>query len=276
MKKNIFMLLAVCAVTSALYAGDFDFTSKGKRGRGNDNSKLFVGFSVGAGLPMGNFGKHDSTGGTLPVPGRDTTKLKGFANTGFNFNLKAGYHFTKNVGGMIQIGGNMNSFNTSAFQTLIFSNGDGTVNPSVTASSHYIGTYLIGPFFVIPVGDKIDIDAHVLVGLMTVSYSEIKPSGTDTTGVSFGAQATKFSDDLKYNSATSFAYCFGAGLKFKLTDMVGITLSADYLGATPVFTGYTLTSSQGGVSSPPMSDTTIKAAMSTSLINVNVGAVFSF
>jgi hypothetical protein len=222
-------------------------TAKG----GGDDSKILIGVSVGAGLPMGAFGTADNT------PANDNSHINGWAKTGLHFDLNAGYKFTDNIGGMLMIGGNMNAFNASAFDAK---------NPhpgyTTTATSHYIGSYMVGPFLNLPVGDKFAITARVLVGLMTAKFAEITETAGSSTFVT------------KYATPSTFGYDAGAGVKIGLTDALGLAINVDYLGGTPTFVSYTTTANTAIGSSATTH--TGSAAMSTGLVNLSVGIVLGF
>src|ERR1017187_2627585 len=94
---------------------------------------LIIGVSVGVGLPQQNFGKSDSVGH------KDTTKLKGWATTGFSFTVRAGWKFTRYFGLMAQAGGSVNWVNTSAYENQVFSNPILQNSVAMNATAHYIG-----------------------------------------------------------------------------------------------------------------------------------------
>lgn len=85
--------------------------------------KLSFGLNVGAGIPMGDYSKTDST--KLPLSSatvnrgkaNDTTKYNGFAKTGFHFNVYAQYKIAGPIGLKLMIGGTMNSFDISSFNS---------------------------------------------------------------------------------------------------------------------------------------------------------------
>jgi hypothetical protein len=223
-----------------------------RRGGHNDGGKLIIGVSVGAGIPMGAYGTKDNT------PSNDTSHINGWAKTGFHFNANLGYKFTDNIGGMLLLGGNLNGFDAAAYDTKNRSN---FYNGTTTATSHYIGSYLVGPFFNFPVGDKFAITARVLAGLMTAKYADRTYTSGSVTAVG------------KFASVSTFGYDAGAGVKIGLTDVLGIALNIDYLGGTPTFKSQTITTS-----SPYGSNShtyTGSEAMSTGIVNASVGIVLS-
>jgi hypothetical protein len=230
------------------------------------DQRLIVGLSFGAGLPKQNFGKSDTIGR------KDTTKVKGWATTGINFNLRVGYRLKKHIGVMALAGGDVNWFNTTAYlnQNFNFPVLQGSV--VVNAKVHYIGSYLVGPFFNFPVGKLFKAEGHVLAGVMTVSYASVDPI------INYDGSTYTYTD--VYKMAYAFGYDVGATLKYNLIDEIALTLNADYLGGNPSMTGYSI-SYTGPAVAPPgpppaSSGSARKSVMSTGIINLNVGAIFTF
>ncbi len=241
MKTTILSILAIFTLSTGTCVA---------KGGGGDDTKIVVGVSVGAGMPMGAFGTKDKNSSAT-----DTTHTNGWAKTGFHFDVNFGYKFSDNIGGMVMIGGNMNGFDATTYDTK-YNNKAGTT----TATSYYTGSYLIGPFLNFPVGDKFAITARVLGGLMT------SKSATLSQDIPVLGTATQ-----TMGSVSTFGYDAGVGAKIGLTDMLGLGLNADYLGGTPTFTTYTTTF--GGKTS---TSTGHKIAMGTGIINLSVGLVLSF
>lgn len=233
---------------------------------GGLDQRLIIGVSFGVGLPKQNFGKSDTIGR------KDTTKVKGWATTGINFNLKAGFRLTKHMGVMAQAGGNINWFNTTAYLNQNFNYPVLQGSVVVNATSHYIGSYLGGPFFNAPVGKLFVLEGHALAGLLAVSYSSVSPI------INFDGSTYQYTD--VYKTAYAFGYDFGAVLKYNLIDQIDLSLSADYLGGNPTLTGYSV-SYIGPTVTPPgtppvSSGSARKSVMSTGILNINVGAIFTF
>ncbi|HTB30443.1 MAG TPA: outer membrane beta-barrel protein [Bacteroidia bacterium] len=246
-----FKILNVCALSCFLFMASTTM-------KAGDDPKFNIGVSVGAGMPMGAFGKSANNAAN------DTSHTNGWAKTGFHFDVNASYYFTNNIGGMLMIGGNMNGFNTSAY----ISANPGTPS-TFTAGSYYVGSYLLGPTLRIPLSDKFGITARLLFGLMTVKDS--KQSETWT-----GAGGTSYTTSSVFNSASTFGYDFGAGVKYGLTDNLGLALNVDYLGGSPNFTTYTRTTTPSGSGFPDGTSGGHKINMSTSLVNISIGVVIGF
>jgi len=257
MKVNTFLLLSLagtlCSSLHALKAQTLD-------------ERLIVGVSVGVALPQQNFGKSDTIGR------KDTTKVKGWATTGINFNVKAGFRLSKYFGVMALAGGNVHGFNASAYLNQNYTNPILQGSVAVNATDYYLGSYLAGPFFSHPIGSFFAIEGRALAGVMTVKYSQLAPvvvfDGSD------------FNYLITYKPAVALGYDFGLALKYKIIDQIAITLSADYLGGNPAFSGYSVTYT--GPTLPPPDAPAVNngnsriSYMSTGIFNINAGAVFTF
>src|ERR1051326_7948596 len=193
MKKLHVFTLSLVMIASTAFAG----SGKAKQ-KGSSDSKMMFNVAVGAGIPLGNFGKKDT------LASSDTTHMTGWAKPGFHFHLGFGYKFTDNVGAMVQIGGNMNGFDAAAYKAKVDPNN--TSGYTVSGTSYYVGQYLVGPFFHFPAGDKIGINLRALFGLMTMKYSELTQSFTFMNQTS--------TDTYKIASACSFGYNIGPGLDY--------------------------------------------------------------
>jgi hypothetical protein len=172
----------------------------------SSHSKIFIGIDIGAGIPGLNYGKADSIGNN------DASHITGYAKTGFQFNIKGGYYFTPNFGAMLQVGGNMNGFNTEAFQQTgyLFQYS----NVTVSATSNYIGSYLAGFIFNMPPDEastwnKLSVNFHILAGLMTARYSTITATYTDSLKASHSSvtsfqSAIAFEVDMGFRRSNSY------------------------------------------------------------------------
>jgi hypothetical protein len=259
MKKSILVITAVMAAFT-LKAGDLNTTMSG----GND-SKFSIGVSVGAAIPMGAYGSKN-TDTTTAVRMDSTHRQNGYASTGFHFDVTAGYLFSSNIGAMVLIGGNMNSFDASTYQTVNDVKSSGGVTVTYSAKSYYVGQYLVGPFVSLPAGDKLKIDIRVLFGLVTANT----PTETETESAGSASQTYTSSG----NGGSGFGYHFGAGIKYNFNDKMGLTFNLAYTGASISYTGYTETGS-GSLGNSTFTNTTLKSTMSTSLLTATVGIAFN-
>jgi hypothetical protein len=255
MKKHILLAVAVCSAF-ILKAGDKDLLSHG----GGGDSKLTIGLSVGAALPMSAYGAKATD--TASSTQNDSTHVQnGFASTGFHFDVTASYMFADHIGGQVMIGGNMNSFDVATYKTV-----NNIKSPETfTANNYYIGQYLVGP--VLSFGDKLKLNIRVLVGLVTSNATVI----TETNGQSGGAEA---SFTRTGNPGSGFGYNFGAGIKYNFNDKMGLLVNVDYLGSTLSYTGYGQSSTFFGTTSST-TNTTLKQTMALGMVNASVGIAFN-
>src|ERR1700752_4627577 len=110
--KEIFLALLVIASLSA-FAGNPDKNFILKKSSSSmlddDTKKLSIGLAVGLSVPMQEY--HSTTSGS------DTTRTIGYAKTGFHYNVTLGYKFSKYIGAMLMVSGNINAVNTDAATT---------------------------------------------------------------------------------------------------------------------------------------------------------------
>jgi len=242
-------LVILALIFSIVFTANADPKKGHGRGRGRD-PKLFVAISAGVGLPLGNFAK------------ADTAKGSGFASLGAHLNLTAGYKFIPNVGVMIMVGETFNSFNAQGFLDKYAMTG---VTTTITGTSYYTGQYLAGPIFCLPT-DKVDINARILVGAISLTFPVITEQATDGGFTSQGVINTP--------SAMGFAYDAGVGAKIKLSSMIGIMVNADYFGSSVSYTNQTTVSS-GSFAGGTNVDTKTYT-QSVGLINITAGFSLSF
>jgi opacity protein-like surface antigen len=247
MKKHILLLTAVCSAFM-LKAGDLNTTY---HGGGSSDSKLTIGLSVGAGIPLSDFA--NKTKDTIPA---DSNKIHGFANTGFHFNATASYIFAGPLGAMVSIGGTMNSYDAVTATSVYFPHGGGVI----TATSYYVGEYLVGPC--VSFGDKLKLNIHALVGLVTVN----RP----TTTITFAGGT----DVTSGNGASGFGYNFGAGIKYNFTDKIGLLIDLGYTGTTANYTGYTDVQTSGSFSGTT-TNTGSKSNMNVAIFTATAGIAFN-
>lgn len=242
-------------VSTALIAAGILYT--GNNFANAQESKLSFGFNIGAGIPMGAYAKNDST--ALPIAAatkrynnahpypqgynaNDTTKLNGFAKTGFSFNVYGQYRLAGPIGIKLMVGGTMNSYDASAFTSAYAPvwatyHYTGVPSPTWTASkSYYIGEYMLGPCLRLPAGEKLKIEAQVLVGLVTGSY----PSLTGTTTFSGTGYTETYTQNFStVSSVSAFGYNFSAGFEYKFAPLMGLHLNVGYTGTSFSYSSYT-------------------------------------
>lgn len=256
MKKTI---LLVAIIFAGFIVKADDFTTKAHGGMSSSDSKLTIGISVGAALPMSAYGAKKSD--TASSVKNDSTHIQnGFASTGFHFDVNASYMIAGPVGVEVMLGGNLNSFDNATYMTV-----NNIKSPATfSGNSYYVGQYLVGP--VLSFGQQLKINVRVLVGLVTTNAS----TQTETNGASGGA-----AESFTYtgNAGSGFGYNVGAGIKYNFNDKMGLLVNVDYLGSSISYTGYK--ESDSGFFSGSVTNTTLKSTMALGMINATVGIAFN-
>ncbi len=254
MKKHILLAAAICSVL-LVKAGDESLTSHhfGGHSGGGGGSKFTLGISVGAALPMSEFGtaKKDSAINST------SSIHNGFAKTGIHFDVSATYLIAGPFGLEAILGGNLNSFDAATANSLYYPHGGATI----TAPSYFIGQYMAGPALSFPAG-ALSVNVHAVVGLVTANYPTITETYSGGTTTSTGP------------SLSTFGYNAGLGVKFSFGGNVGLLLDVSYIGIfSPAF-DYT-----------PLSSTTTYLGTGTdqsnhnmtfSMVTASAGIAFSF
>lgn len=215
-------------------------------------NKLSFGLNLGATIPMGGFAKHDSS--ALPVSQftgnntgkvNDTTKLNGFAKTGFHFNVWGQYMIAGPIGVKLMIGGSMISYDVStlnsdiATQYIAYSPGHSSAGaPTFTSNSYYVGQYLIGPSLKLPAG-KFNIEGQILVGLLSTTYPTLTQNIDQTSGGGGFTYTETGTSVTTFKSASGFGYNISAGIEDKIAPLIGLHLDVGYTGSSLSYASYT-------------------------------------
>lgn len=264
MKKHIILIAVAVLSAFSMKAGDLNLNNT-TYGGGSSDSKLTIGISVGAAIPLSDYAKHDTTHGYSVggARGYDSTSRAGYAQTGFHFDVTAGYLIGGPVGAMVMIGGNMNSFDATDFES------ENNIKSPATFSStsYYLGQYLVGPYLSLPAGDKLRVNIRALVGLMTCNTTTM----TYNNGQS-GALAAN--GTYSGNGGSGFGYDFGLGIKFNFNDKMGLLVNLDYAGSSIAYTGY-VESTTDTFGSSTYTNTTLKSTMAVGLFTASIGIAFN-
>ncbi|MEO6883391.1 MAG: hypothetical protein ABI199_05120 [Bacteroidia bacterium] len=233
MKKILTLVVALCII----------YTSKADNS--NNGNKFTLGVSAGAALPMGtgNYGM--------------------YAQTGFHFDVTASYLFSGNIGGMVYIGENMNSFDNATFMS---ENRLANYDETFTSKGYNVGQYLAGPFLSLPASNKLKVNIRVLVGLVTANMP------TETINGYFDTET------VSGNGGIGFGYQLGAGLKYNLSDKIGLTFNVAYTGASICYAGYSdaqIGTYQSGTSFNYTKTYTTKSTMPIGLVTSTLGLAFN-
>jgi len=201
MKKILLIILCLTIMIPLVTAQEADINKRG-----------YLGISIGAAIPVGEFGSTDIGG-----------EYSGFAKTGLSFQLiNFGYRLGKNLG----IAGlwSGSAFNMDV-DALVNNSGLGAVN--VEADPWSFGAFMGGLLISIP-SDKFDIDFRGLIGFSYGKTPEMTISGYDIEGNYAFVKQTS-------GTSNSFAYDLGVGIRYNVSRLICINLLLDYMGSKPKF-----------------------------------------
>lgn len=276
-------ILIICIVVCTLFPGKNFSIAQGL------DKKFCFGLDIGYSSPSGDFSSTNQTKQPIVLyPSTDTTHIAGYAKGGMHFNAYATYMFGPHVGAMLSIGGSLNKYDVSTLNSEIYAisiaNGPGwEVIPSFTTNKEYfIGQYLIGPYIQIPLTNKLNLEFKGLFGLTSSNYPTLSYSSSFI--ISTYGQIETWATSNSYKTSLSFGYNIGAGLKYMITDVLGLHFNLCYGGAAASYSSYTETGTTAisavtyGSSTIPGSTSQINVThktpttMSIGLIEVTVGA----
>jgi hypothetical protein len=209
MKTKILYVVAMLLVTSLTYA--------------QEKARNFIGFTVGASAPMGDFSKSEA--GSF----NNWNNSAGFAKTGFAAGVEGAYYFLPKIG----VGGTLYFSDHGGFsKTDVAKLGDsytdafGVDESTVSTTGRYRSlNVMIGPYFSFPM-NKFTVDVRLFGGLLkSISTPEMTVQLEDNTD-------SKFTQ--KSSTASAFGWQAGAGFRYALTDKLGLIVRADYFSSSGV------------------------------------------
>ena len=169
------------------------------------DKKGFIGGAIGFAIPASHFSESGE-------------EEAGYATSGFNLNLNFGYKFTDNFGVAILISGNGNPMDEDEVLK-----DAGILNSGVLDSDPWLNYFfMVGPLLSIP-KEKVDFDFKGYLG----GCSTISPEFTLST---LGQSITQES-----SIGTSLSWGLGYAMRFRLSEVVGISVNLDYLHSNPEF-----------------------------------------
>jgi hypothetical protein len=193
-------------------AQDQDYVRSGLPPNISDEPKFSIGVSIGPAIPMLDFGSTNVKGSFWDFNSTDSTRLQGFAKTGFHFDINASYMFSPDFGIAVMLGGNSNPIDVNAF-----SNSMGYQSTSTT-TNYYTGEYFIGPCFSFSLSKKLKIKASALIGLVGNNYPTFTLNFNDTITYSRTISAGKY----------AFGYCVSGSLVYSINDNVDFLVNTSY------------------------------------------------
>ncbi len=263
MNKNVFILF-ICLFASIVPA----FSQEEDE---NNFKKFNFGFNVGVSIPERAFARNDSVAlpnysGVLPVQynQRDSGTINGYAKAGFHFNVYGRYMLIQNIGVMISIGGNFNSFDVSTLSSNAAAQykgyGFSGTPPVFSASgSYYVGEYLFGFYFKVPlVSPNLSAEFNILFGDVMATYPTLTYTYTNMGVTASQAEKTNIGNGIGYNLAGGFKYTIANG-------KMALHLGAGYTGCSVSYPSYT-------VSTSGLSNTyNVPKSMSLGLLQFTIG-----
>lgn len=255
----VVFVLIVCSVRAQDYVRPSENNSqiaiKNPTQQGNRRFSLSI--NIGAAIPLQDFGSTAVKNSFWDFTSADSTRLQGFAKTGFYFNITAAYQVSKYIGIMALIGNSTNYFDENTFSATI------GYPVSTLSTSFSTSEYLIGPYFTLPAGNKFSIKMHALLGLMANKYPPLDITLNDTTAI-----------EIDFTAGRGFAYNFGIGAEYKLNNNVSITFNVAYTGTSISYNGWIETISFTGYYPFSISHSNDVASMSTGILRPTIGIEF--
>jgi opacity protein-like surface antigen len=252
MKKLLCLLFFI--LSSSFFILAQDYVRPETETHVSENKKYSIGVSFGPAIPFKDFASSNVKGSFWDFSSPDSTRLQGFAKTGFHFNITASCLFTDNIGMMLFVGGNSNSFDATSFSSAI------GYPASVSSGNYYTAEYLIGPFVSFSVADKIRINACALFGFVTNSYPVINIALNDTTTL-----------QVNFTSALNFGYRLGAGVEYSVNKNISVVFQVAYLQSNITYPSWSETYTIPGYYPLNQTHSTDVTTMTTGILSPTIG-----
>jgi opacity protein-like surface antigen len=222
----------------------------------NTDKKFSLSVSVGPAVPLADFASTNVHGSFWDFNSSDSTRLQGFAKTGFHFNITASYLLNDNFGLMVTFGSSSNPFDVNTFSSIV---GFPTTTPT---GGYSFNEYLIGPFLKFNLVPKLNVQISAMAGIVDLTYPELTFTLNDT-----------LSETIDFQGGLNFGYSFGAGLVYDVSNTISILLNVSYTSATVTYGSWTQTYSIPGYYPVSFSHPTDKTFMVTGLLKQTIGIV---
>lgn len=177
-------------------------------------SKGFIGFSLGAAIPTGDFASTDYN-----------SEEAGLARTGAIFDVSVSYKFNRNFGLAVVLRGQANAVDAQKLADGIAEE-TGASN-TVEVRNWSAGSMMIGAFSSVDLTEKFSMNARAVLGYANCVSPEIK--------VTYLYPGAQFYAKQESGIALSFAYLVGAGLKFDIAPKTCLLANVDYMFTKPKF-----------------------------------------
>ena len=177
-------------------------------------SKGYVGFSLGAAIPVGDFASTNAS-----------SDEAGFAVTGAGFDVSVAYKFDRNFGLAVMLRGQANGVDAQKLADAIAE--ETGVSNKVEVKSWNTGSLLVGLHSSVDLTEKLSFEAKAVIGYSNCTSPELKVTYLSTGSDLYVRQ--------KSAVALSFAYLVGVGFKWDIAPKTCLLLKMDYLTAKPQF-----------------------------------------
>ncbi len=262
MKIFLPIILSLLLISKLCYAQD-DTADDGESGP----KRFAIGFSVGNGYPMGEYGSISAS--RLPMSrfnGKDTDRISGYAKPGFHYDIHAACRIIGHLSIMVSFSGDQDSYDMNALNAQY----DGAYPPNTvsiyTSQQYYLWQILGGPQFDYPISKVCSIDFHALAGYTGMFCPALTYNGlTDTVTYS-------------YPLGSGFGYSVGAGISYNIATGgalgVAFHLNTAYNGAIIKYADYSTLVSNAAATNAYLYN--YPKYMNIGLIEVSVGISLEF
>jgi hypothetical protein len=180
-----------------------------------ETDKGYIGLSLGASIPTGDFGSTD-----------ENNQNAGFAKTGTMIDLNFSYLLGKNFGISAMLLGQSNNIDVDALENEANFQIPG-INWTYSSDSWSVGGILIGGYASFPIGAKSSFDAHLMIGSLNTTLPSIQITG-NFNGITLSSMSESQDD-------ASFGILLGGGFKFNVSKYISILANMDIVGCTAKF-----------------------------------------
>lgn len=227
MKKN---LATICVAISIMCTSMHTNGQDMKSSDASSGKNFMIGITGGYTSLSGDLAKTDYKA-TMPN-GQPSYPPSGFAGPGYNLGITGTWFLNRNFGICALVSYQNYSVKgiqniAQGFQVDFFVDSSTGFNEGHASAVNV----LVGPYYTLPLSDKLSIDSRWLVGLVDATLGGWKVILTDG-GISH--PDTPPTQDVAH--ANTFGLQVGLGLRYKINNKWGIMLGGDYYYSQPNFT----------------------------------------
>lgn len=230
MKKNLTLTSIFILIATIIF------------GQTAEDSKGYIGISLGPSIPIGSFARDD-------------------ANTGAIFDAHFAYKLKKNVGLAVLLRGQYLPVNVQSLTDKMGQAVPGGVNTDVKGDGWSSGGLMAGIYSAYPLNQKgtAIFELKTLAGFMNTTSPQVDIRLSSSEGYAWVRQHS--------TTATAFSYLISAGMRFNAGKRMAFIVNADYLDYTPNFKNVRMTTSMGTQETQNMQE-------QIQTINISAGIAF--